>query len=29
VRRAQYVRLFVVLASIAAVLIQADWIDPH
>ena len=29
VRRAQLMRLFVLLASIAAVLIQADWIDPH
>jgi hypothetical protein len=28
-RRAQLMRLFVLLASVAAVLIQADWIDPH
>gem|GEM_PF-6680396 len=28
-RRAQLMRLFVLLASIAAVLLQADWIDPH
>jgi hypothetical protein len=27
-RRAQLMRLFVLLASIAAVLIQADFIDP-
>ena len=29
VRLKQLMRLFVLLASIAAVLIQADWIDPH
>jgi hypothetical protein len=29
VRRARFVRLVMVLASIAAALIQADWIDPH
>jgi hypothetical protein len=29
VRQAQLMRLFVLLALIAAVLVQADWIDPH
>jgi hypothetical protein len=28
-RQAQLMRLFVLLALIAAVLVQADWIDPH
>jgi hypothetical protein len=28
-RRAQLLRLMVVLASIAAVVVQADWIGPH
>jgi hypothetical protein len=29
VRRTQLMRLFLLLASIAAALLQADWIDPH
>ena len=28
-RQAQLMRLFVLLALIATVLVQADWIDPH
>jgi hypothetical protein len=28
-RRAQLLRLMVVLASIAAVVVQGDWIGPH